>query len=88
MRPIRLHRNAARYFRRMPEVQRARVRASMGELAASDDVAEHRNVKKMRGQWTGCLRLRVGVYRVVFRIANDDEETIDVLLIGPRGDVY
>ena len=88
MRPVRLHRNAARYHRRMPEAQRARLRASLEELAACAVAAKHRNVKQMRGQWAGCLRLRVGEYRVVFRIGNDDEETIDVLLIGPRGDVY
>ncbi|MBL68469.1 MAG: cytotoxic translational repressor of toxin-antitoxin stability system [Verrucomicrobiales bacterium] len=87
MKAVRLHRNAARYLRRMPEAQRARVRQALEELAASDDVAKHRNIKRMRGQWTGCLRLRVGDYRVVFRLA-DEEESIDVLLVGPRGDVY
>ena len=88
MRPVRLHRHAARYLRRMPGPQRERMRAALQELAGVDDVAEHRNVRPMRGQWTGCYRLRVGEYRAVFRLANDSEELIDVLNIDPRGDVY
>lgn len=41
----------------------------------------------------GCLRLRVGSYRAILRVIPPElpeapEGTLDVLLIGPRGDVY
>ena len=88
MRPVGLHRYAARYLRRMPGPQRERMRVALEELAGVDDVAEHRNVRLMRGQWAGCYRLRVGECRAVFRLVNDREEMIEVLNIGPRGDVY
>jgi hypothetical protein len=47
----------------------------------------------MGGEWTGCHRLRVGSYRAILRAAppelpGDPEGTLNVLLIGPRGDVY
>lgn len=47
----------------------------------------------MSGDWAGCLRLRVGSSRAILRVVPPElpeapEGTLDVLLIGPRGDVY
>jgi mRNA interferase RelE/StbE len=41
------------------------------------------NVKRLKGR--DGLRLRIGDWRVIF---HEDRETIDVLIIGPRGSVY
>jgi mRNA interferase RelE/StbE len=41
------------------------------------------NVKRLKGR--PALRLRVGDWRVIF---NESTESIDVLVIGPRGSVY
>jgi mRNA-degrading endonuclease RelE of RelBE toxin-antitoxin system len=47
----------------------------------------------MSGDWTGCHRLRVGPYRAILRAVPPEfpeapDGTLDVLIIGPRGDVY
>jgi mRNA interferase RelE/StbE len=45
------------------------------------------DIKKMKGDWAGYYRLRIGDIRVIFSV---DEKTgnIDVYRIGSRGDVY
>lgn len=44
------------------------------------------DIKPMQGTPTGRYRLRVGGYRVIFRY--DDAETVHILAIGSRGDIY
>ena len=62
-------------------------------VAALSDPASSPNVRPMSGDWAGCLRLRVGTERAILRVVPPElpeapEGTLDVLLIGPRGDVY
>ena len=89
MRPVVYHRNAVRYMRRMPADRTAQVKAAVDEVATLPDPLSHANVKALGGEWSGCLRLRVGRYRAIFQIVTDDEdERLEVLQVGPRGDVY
>lgn len=89
MRPVFYHRHAVRYLRRMPEDRKQQVKDSVNEVAALDDVLSHPNVRVMKAEWEGCFRLRVGGYRAIFRlVVEPDGEAIEVLLVGPRGDIY
>jgi mRNA interferase RelE/StbE len=45
------------------------------------------DIKKMRGDWEGFYRLRVGKMRVIF-IVDFDSSQLEVYTIGARGDVY
>ena len=45
------------------------------------------DIKKMKGEWEGFYRLRVGKNRVIFTVRIDSGE-VDVYTIGARGDVY
>lgn len=45
------------------------------------------DIKKMRGDWEGFYRLRVGKMRVIF-IVNFDSAELEIYTIGARGDVY
>lgn len=45
------------------------------------------DIKKMKGEWEGFYRLRVGKNRIVFAVRLDSGE-VDVYTIGARGDVY
>ena len=45
------------------------------------------DIKKMRGEWEGFYRLRVGKIRVIF-IVDFDSSQLEVYTIGARGDVY
>lgn len=53
------------------------------EQYAQDPSSLSNNVKRLKGR--DGLRLRIGDWRVIF---HEDPETIDVLIIGPRGSVY
>ncbi|MDA0765462.1 MAG: type II toxin-antitoxin system RelE/ParE family toxin [Verrucomicrobia bacterium] len=89
MRPVFYHRHAVRYLRRMPADRKAQVKAAVGGIAALEDPLSHANVKALGGEWSGCLRLRVGRYRAIFHLLMDEgDECLEVLQIGPRGDVY
>lgn len=85
-----LHRHAGAYLKRMPADRKAQVVTALKALCSSEHPARHPQVKAMHGQWAGLHRLRVGSFRVVFRIAVFEEGagTVDVLEIGPRGDIY
>ncbi len=93
MKRIVLHRHAKRYFQRMPGDRQMQMREALQTAAALSDPASSPNVRPMSGEWSGCYRLRVGSYRAIFRVMPPElpeapEGTLDVLLIGPRGDVY
>ena len=69
------------------------MRAALQTLAPLSDIASSPNVRPMSGDWAGCYPLRVGSYRAILRVVLPElpeapEGTLDVLLIGPRGDVY
>ena len=89
MRQVLYHRNAVKYLRRMPVDRKEQVKSAITELAAIADISLHPNVKAMAGEWSGCLRLRIGQYRAIFRIAVDGgNESIEVLQVGLRGNIY
>lgn len=83
------HRHAVRYLRRMPEDRKSQVKAALAEAAVLPDPLAHPQVLAMTGEWKGCMRIRVGTYRAIFRCADHDGvATMEVLQVGPRGDVY
>ena len=45
------------------------------------------NAKRLRGEWSGYWRYRVGDWRVIFRI-DDTSNRINVVVIAHRRDVY
>jgi mRNA interferase RelE/StbE len=55
------------------------------ERVAADPYAQHNNVTKLQNR-TG-FRLRVGAWRVIYELQND-QLIILVLKIGSRGEIY
>lgn len=45
------------------------------------------DIKKMKGDWEGFYRLRVGKNRIIFTVYIESGD-IEVYVIGSRGDVY
>ena len=77
----------------MPRDRQTQMRAALQAVAALPDPASSPNVSPMSGEWAECHRLRVGSYRAILRVIPPElpeapEGTLDVLVIGPRGDVY
>jgi len=56
------------------------------DAIAANPFAQHRNVTAMKGE-KDAFRLRVGAWRVVYRL-DRAADTLIVELIGPRGGVY
>jgi len=44
-------------------------------------------IKRLKGEWAGYLRYRVGDWRVIYRI-DDEADRVDVLVIAHRREVY
>ena len=55
------------------------------EAIAANPYSDHANAKKLQGR--DGYRLRVGDWRVIYEIQND-ELVILVLRVAPRGEVY
>ncbi|MBD2390184.1 type II toxin-antitoxin system RelE/ParE family toxin [Aphanizomenon flos-aquae NRERC-008] len=45
------------------------------------------DIKKMKGDWEGFYRLRIGKIRIVFTV-NTQSGEVEIFTIGARGDVY
>jgi mRNA interferase RelE/StbE len=48
---------------------------------------QHPHIKRLRGRLSGLCRYRVGNLRVIYRI-DEDAGMVNVVDIGPRGDIY
>lgn len=45
------------------------------------------DIKKMKGDWEGFYRLRIGKNRIIFTVDIDSKD-IEIFTIGARGDIY
>jgi mRNA interferase RelE/StbE len=45
------------------------------------------DIKKMKGDWEGFYRLRIGKIRIVFTV-NTQSGEVEIFTIGTKGDVY
>ncbi|GAB4407200.1 MAG: type II toxin-antitoxin system RelE/ParE family toxin [Anaerolineales bacterium] len=75
---------ASKALLKMPRNTAQLIREKLNQLA-SDPFAAIPNAKKLQGR--SGYRLRIGDWRVIYEI-NNDEITIIVMKIAPRGEVY
>ena len=75
---------AARSLLRMPRNTATLIREKL-ETIAADPYADHPNAKKLQGREG--YRLRVGDWRVIYKLQNE-QLLIIVMKVAPRGDVY
>jgi mRNA interferase RelE/StbE len=76
--------SADKTLRKLPRNTAQRIRRSLDDLA-TNPYAEHLDVTKLQNR--PGYRLRVGDWRVIYEIEND-QLIILVLLVGSRGEVY
>lgn len=81
---LRFSRQAQKFLEKQPSDVRNRIRTALLELAK--DPLANRQVKRLTGT-DALLRLRVGDFRVVFSI-EQEELLILIIAIGNRGNIY
>lgn len=77
---IKLSKDAEKFLQKQPPKQQARIIDAILKLPYSGDI------KVMKGHGD-LYRLRVGAYRIIYSVEND-QLTVYVLEIGNRGDIY
>lgn len=75
---------AAKSLTKLPRNVAQMIRGKL-EAIAADSYADHPNAKKLQGREG--YRLRVGDWRVIYEIQNE-QLVILVLHVAPRGEVY
>ena len=80
-----VHRQAANYLKKLPEVQKEKIRTSRRRLA--ENPLDYPKIKNMVGEWTDYSRIRIGNLRIIYWY-DEIQNTIYIDHIGPRGDVY
>lgn len=80
---IRYSKQALKYLVKLQPKRAAKIRESIALIA--DGKTEGLNIVYMKS--VDAFRLRVGDYRVIYEIRND-ELVLIVIKVGPRGDIY
>ncbi|EDP74513.1 type II toxin-antitoxin system RelE/ParE family toxin [Hydrogenivirga sp. 128-5-R1-1] len=84
---IKLSSTAEKKFKRLDRKTGARINGSLRALSNAENPILHRNVKPLVGELKGFYRLRVGDFRVIFALL-EDERIIAVVNIASRGSAY
>jgi mRNA interferase RelE/StbE len=74
-----------KYFQAIPKDKKALIKRFIEERLTKDPESFG---KPLRGSLKNHYRLRIGDYRVIYRINIDDEATVLVIAIGHRKDIY
>jgi mRNA interferase RelE/StbE len=82
---VRLSREAHRFYQNADDALAGRLNRCFDQLAR--DPRDHPNARRLKGPLTGYWRYRVGDWRVVYRV-DDDEMVVTVMLIAHRSEAY
>ena len=82
---VTLTKKAAKFYKSAEPALAKRLARAFEVLEQSP--RQHPNIKALKGELAGRYRYRVGDYRVIYRVQND-EEVVIVLLIKHRRDAY
>jgi mRNA interferase RelE/StbE len=84
---IRFSSQAEKYFLKLPKQIRLKTKKILAELETLPYPLSHKDVLPLTGELRGFCRLRIGAYRIIFRIL-EEERIIAVVNFYPRGDAY
>ncbi|HHN65274.1 MAG TPA: type II toxin-antitoxin system RelE/ParE family toxin [Nitrospirae bacterium] len=82
---VSLHKKAVKYYESLDDKTAKRINKAIEAMSRNPLKGPH--IKKLRGTQEGKFRYAVGDLRIVYRI-NEEERTILIEAIGPRGDIY
>ena len=78
--------SAKKELKKLDFVVQKQVKEKIVLLATEPDKLKN-NIKALKGEYSGKFRLRIGSYRVVFQIV-EEQVVIIVIRIGHRKEVY
>lgn len=89
---IKFRKNAVKFLDKAHSEDVERIREKLKQLLTSiEDQGvipfTDLDIKKMKGDWDGFYRLRLGQIRIIFTVY-PDSSGLEVYAIGARGDVY
>ena len=84
---IKVSSHAERYFNKLDKKLRQRLKKELLVLGDYEKTLDHKDVKPLTGDMRGFYRLKIGGYRVIFSVVNE-QKIIAVVNIVPRGDAY
>ena len=89
---VKFHKQAIKFLQKANPEDVAKIQGQLSQLLIA--VEEQGiipftvlDIKKMKGEWEGFYRLRVGKIRVIFTVSLDSAH-VEIYTIGARGDVY
>ena len=82
---VRLTKRAAKFYKSADAALARRLARAFAVLESTP--RQHPNIKALKGKLAGQYRYRVGDYRIVYRIQDEEIEVI-ILLVAHRGEVY
>ena len=89
---VKLHKQAIKFLQKANPENVARIQGQLSQLLIA--VEEQGiipftilDIKKMKGEWEGFYRLRMGKIRVIFTVSLDSAD-VEIYTIGTRGDIY
>jgi len=78
--------SAKKELKKLDFVVQKQIKEKIVQLASDPDRLKN-NIKALKGEYSGKFRLRIGSYRVVFRIV-EEQVVIIVIRIGHRKEVH
>lgn len=78
---------AEKYFKKLDKKRRRKVKEKLLALSRQQNPLENIQVKALTGELKGFYRLRIGDYRIIFALL-EEEKVIAVVNIFPRGNAY
>ena len=78
---------AEKYFKKLDKKRRRKIKEKLLALSRQQDPLENTQVKALTGELKGFYRLRIGDYRIIFALL-EEEKVIAVVNIFPRGNAY
>lgn len=90
---VQFSKRAVKFLKKLDAKTLERVRQKILQLQARIEAEgvipfNELDIKKLKGQWDGYFRLRVGQIRVIFTLTADDIEVLLIYDIDVRGSVY
>lgn len=75
---------ASKYYLKSPSNIKAKLNRIFDALSAGKN--DQLDIKPLKGEFSGVFRIRSGNLRIFVRFSSKD--TLDILIISPRGDAY